>query len=451
MTQRLSRRHFLAASSATGLGVFLNGYTPATLVASDASVDDKPAILGGKAMTLGDVPSWPILQENEEKFLLEVLNSKEWCAWTKSHKVADFEKTYAAMNGAKHCIATNSGTSALINTLAALDVGPGDEVITSPYTFVATINSILTHYALPTVADVDLESFQVDPAKADAACTENTAVLMPVHIGGLAADMDGFLEIGQRRGLPVVEDACQAHLGQWRDKNLGTVGTAGCFSFQVTKNLSCGDGGAVLTNNDVLAEKIYACHDNGRGRKSSEIMHNAVRGRNNRMVEFAGAILCAQVAAIEKYAETRQENGMYLNKLLSEIPGVIPAKKYPGETRNAWHIYMYRIDKERFGINRDTFLKALSAEKIPGHVAGYHNIDWTEYTKKIYSTKAATRVYSKKFLDDWAERVGNLPMYKRLFNEAVWFSQNWLLGPKQNMDIIADAIRRIQKNAAQIQ
>ena len=451
MTKQFSRRNFLAASGAVGFGgAFLNGYTPTVLVASDASVDDKPAILGGKAFSLGNVPGWPILQGDEEKLLLEVLNKKIWCR-TQDFKVADFEKTYAAMNGAKHCIATNSGTSSLINSLAALEIGPGDEVITSPYTFVATINCILSHFALPVVADVDLESFQLDPAKADAACTENTALLLPVHIGGLPADMDAFLEIGERRKLPVVEDACQAHLGQWRGKNLGAVGTAGCFSFQGTKNLACGDGGAILTNDDVLAEKIYACHNNGRGRGliSSDFSYNSVRGRNNRMVEFAGAVLCAQAVAIEKYAETRQENGMYLNKLLSEIPGVIPAKQYSGVTRSAWHLYMFRIDKEQFGLDNGMFIKALNAENIPGW-HGYGAVDWTDYTKNVYSTRAAGRLYSKKFLDDWTERVGNLPMYKRLCREAVWFGQHLLLGPKQNMDIIADAVRCIQKNAAQI-
>ncbi|MCL2744247.1 MAG: DegT/DnrJ/EryC1/StrS family aminotransferase [Planctomycetaceae bacterium] len=448
MTRPFSRRDFLAASGVAGLGTFLNGCAT-TLVAADASVDDKPAILGGKAMTMGGVPSWPVLQGEEEKLLLEVLNSKNWCCWTMKFKVAEFEKKYAEMNGAKHCIATNGGTSALINTLAALEVGPGDEVITSPFTFVATINSILSHYALPTVADVDIESAQIDPAKADAACTENTAVLMPVHIGGLPADMDGFMELGKKRKLPVVEDACQAHLGKWRDKYLGSIGTAGCFSFQVTKNLACGDGGAVLTSDDALADKIYACHNNGRGRTVSSFMQNAVRGRNNRMIEFAGAILLAQMAGIEKYAEIREENGLYLNKLLSEIPGVVPAKRYAGVTQSAWHLYMFRIEKEKFGLDRDTFIKALSAEKIPGGV-GYSAVDWTEYTKKIYSTRAAGRLYSKKFLDDWAERVGDLPKYKRLASEAVWFGQNLLVGPKKNMDIIADAIRRIQKNAAQI-
>jgi len=442
----------MAVSGAAGFGALMNDLTATRLVAADASVDDKPAILGGKPLSLGGVPAWPTLQGDEEKLLREVLNGRNWCrVHQQGSKVAEFEKIYAKMNGAKHCVATNSGTSALITTLAALDIGPGDEVITSPYTFVATINCILAHYALPVLADVDLESFQVDPAKADAACSENTALLLPVHIGGYPADMDGFLEIGSRRKLPVVEDTCQAHLGKWRDKNLGAVGTAGCFSFQVSKNLSCGDGGAVLTNDDALADQIYSCHDNSRNRGpgNADFSYLPVRGRNNRLVEFAGAVLCAQSAVIEKNAETRQENGMYLNKLLSEIPGVIPAKLYPGATRSAWHLYMFRIDKEKFGIDRNTFCKALHAENIEAW-GGYGAENWMEYTKRVYSTRTARRLYSEKFLNDWTERMGNLPMYKRLCSEAVWFGQYVLLGPRSNMDIFADAVRRIQKNAAAI-
>jgi dTDP-4-amino-4,6-dideoxygalactose transaminase len=265
--------------------------------------------------------------------------------------------------------------------------------------------------------------------------------------------MDAFLEIGTRRKLPVVEDACQAHIGKWRDKYLGAIGTAGCFSFQVTKNLACGDGGAVLTNDEALADKIHACHNNSTGLRPKAGYdfggYQTVRSRNNRMVEFAGAVLCAQSVGIEKYAETRQENGMYLNKLLSEIPGVVPAKLYPGTTRSAWHLYMFRIEKDKFGIDRNTFCKAMNAEKIETW-DGYGAENWMEYMKKVYSTKAARRLYSEKVLNDLAERVGELPNYKRLCSEAVWFGQTMLLGPKKNMEINADAIRRIQKNAAAI-
>jgi dTDP-4-amino-4,6-dideoxygalactose transaminase len=169
------------------------------------------------------------------------------------------------------------------------------------------------------------------------------------------------------------------------------------------------------------------------------------------MTEFQAAVLLGQMKATEAYADTRQENGLYLNSLLAEIPGVMPAKLYDGVTRNAWHLYMFRIDKEHFGIDRNKFISALWAERIPCS-AGYGTTDndWVDFTRKTFASRAGARIYSKAVLDDLAERVGTLSNYKRLCSEAVWFTQNMLLGPKQNMEIIADAIRRIQKNAADI-
>ena len=429
----------------------LVGAVPTVLVGSGASADGKPALLGGTAMNKTSYSPWPILQGDEEKSLLEVLKSGQWFRGsTNLQMVSRFEEEYAKMCGAKSCIATNSGTSALVASLGAIGTGPGDEVITTPYTFIATINSVLSHYALPVPIDVDLDSFQLDGKLADAACNENTRALLPVHIGGAPANLDDFLAVGKKRGLPVIEDACQAHIGQWRGKKLGSVGDTGCFSFQVTKNLSCGDGGAVLTSDEKLAEKIYQCHNNCRGRTlgSFDFSYGPVRAVNQRMTEFQGAILCAQIKHIEKYQEIRNENGLYLNKLLAEIPGVFPAKIYDGG-ESAWHLYMFRIDAEKFGIDRDLVLKALNAENIPSS-SGYGAVSWTDFVRKSYDTPAGKRVYPKPVLDQWAERVGRLPQFEKLCSQAVWFTQNMLIGPKENMDIIADAVRRIQKNAAEI-
>ena len=273
---------------------------------------------------------------------------------------------------------------------------------------------------------------------------------MPVHIGGNPANMDDFVAIGKKRGVPVIEDACQGHLGEWRGKKLGSVGDAGCFSFQVSKNLPSGEGGAVLTSDEILADRIYRSHFNCIGRNSgpNDYTHGLVRGLNHRMTEFQGAVLLAQIKHIEKYQEIRNENGLYLNKLLAEIPGVFPAKVYDGAV-NAWHLYMYRIDPETFGISRHLFLRALHAENLPGG-GGYGHGDWIEFVRRSYDTPAGRRVYSKAVLDQWAERVGALPHHHNLSSNAIWFGQNILIGPKENMDIYADAVRRIQKNTAEI-
>ena len=139
-------------------------------------------------------------------------------------------------------------------------------MIVPPYTFIATINAVLLQYALPVFVDTDPETFQIDAKKIEAAITERTAAIMPVHLGGNVADMDAILAVARKHKLPVIEDACQAHLAEWRGKKVGTLGTTGCFSFQVTKNLTSGEGGAILTNDGDLAEKCYAFQNNNRAR-----------------------------------------------------------------------------------------------------------------------------------------------------------------------------------------
>ena len=451
MTERFSRRDFLSASSQAGLAAMLVGTVPTVLVGSGASPDDKPALLGGTPAAKISYSHWPILHGDEEKDILKVLHSGQWFRSHDGSMVPAFESEYAEMCGAKACIATNSGTSALVSALAAIDIGPGDEVITTPYTFIATINSIIGHFALPVLVDVDIDTFQIDGKLADAACTENTRCLLPVHIGGYPADMDDFVAVGKKRGIRVIEDACQGHFGEWRGKKLGTLGDAGCFSFQVSKNIPGGEGGAVLTNDEILADRIYRSHYNCIGRRSgpNDYTHGLVRGLNHRMTEFQGALLRIQMKHARQFVPIREENGRYLNKLLAEIPGVIPAKLDDRVTMNAWHLYMFRIDPQQFGIDRNLFLRALRAENIGGG-GGYGHGDWIEFVRRSYDTPAGKRVYPKPVLDDWAERVRHLPQFEKVYSQTVWFSQNMLIGPKDNMDIIADAIRRIQKNAAEI-
>ncbi len=176
-----------------------------------------------------------------------------------------------------------------------------------PYTFMATVSVVLLHYAMPVFVDSDRETFLMDPGKLEAAITDRTAAIIPVHIGGSAADMDGILAIAKKRSVPVIEDACQAHLGRWRDRGLGSWGTSGCFSFQVSKNLPSGEGGAILTNDGTMADKCYAFHNCGHKRKgaSPNFTYEGGRNTNVRMTEFQGALLLSQMTGL---AERRHLN-----------------------------------------------------------------------------------------------------------------------------------------------
>jgi dTDP-4-amino-4,6-dideoxygalactose transaminase len=270
-----------------------------------------------------------------------------------------------------------------------------------------------------------------------------------VHLGGNACDLDAILEIAGRRKVPVLEDACQAHLGEWRGRKLGTLGAAGCFSFQASKNLNSGEGGAILTSDDALAERCWAFHDNARARRGRPAPPLGGRGANLRLTEFQAGLLLAQMARLDEQSRVRDENARHLTRQLREIPGILPERMHEGCTRNAWHLYMFRYQAERFaGLPRERFLKALSAEGVPCS-GGYTPLNQQPFVQATLRSRAYQRLYPKEVLDAWEER-NRCPANDRLCEEAVWLTQTMLLGPRRDMDEIAAAIRKIQASAADL-
>ena len=434
MAKQLTRRKLLGAAS-TGL--------LATRVGRSASTD-KPAIIGGAPVRTAPFPSWPVIAENEEQAWMRVLRNGKWNRLDGDY-ARQFEETWAATLGAKHCLATANGTSALIISLNALGIGPGDEVIVPPYTFVATVNAVLIQHAMPVFVDTDPETSQIDARKIEAAITERTRCIVPVHLGGSPADLDAILNMGRRHSIPVVEDACQAHLAEWRHRKVSTLGALGCFSFQASKNLNSGEGGAILTNDSDLYRFCQSFHNNGRGDTGSGFGY-VRNGANLRITEFQAALLIEQLKRVEEQSRTREQNAGYLTKQLSEIPGIRPAHMYDGATRNAYHLYMFRYEKEQFAnLPRKRFLKALHAEGIPAS-GGYTPLNKEPFLKHTFDSRAYRAMYPAKQLDEWAER-NQCPANDKLCEQAVWFTQTMLLGPRQDMDQIADAVRKIQRQA----
>ena len=426
----MKRRDFVATTAAAALY---------------AAPSDTPAILGGTPVRAQKFPSWPVSAEQEEQALLTVLRSKHW---NRGGAVDKFEKTYATLTGTKHCLAVANGTASLITSLGVLGIGPGDEVIVPPYTFVATINAVLLYGAMPVFVDTDPETFQIDHRKIEAAITPRTVAIIPVHLGGGSFDVDAVLEIAQRRKLAMIEDACQSHLAEWKGRKVGSYGTTGCFSFQASKNLNCGEGGALITNDGDFYEKAFAFHNNGRPSSSSRFSYGSP-GANLRLTDFQGALLLAQMSRLEIQARTRETNASYLTTMLREIPGITPAKTPVGCTRNAYHLYMFRYDSAQFaGMDREGFLKALKLEGIPGD-DGYEPLNRESFIRAKLTDRGGARVYSKERIREWDERNA-LPVNDKLCKEAVWFTQNMLLGPRADMDHMAEAIRKIQRNAAAV-
>ena len=436
MSKEVSRRTFLGAAP--------------VVMAGASGANSRLALSGGRPVRVEPFPSWPRVSAEDEQILTEVLRSGDWFRGTAGRYARRFEEQYARLTGAKHCLATANGTSALYTSLNALSVGPGDEVIVPPYTFVATVNVVLLQHALPVFVDTDPETFQIDAKKIEAAITEHTRAIIPVHLGGSAADLDAILTLARTRKLPVIEDACQAHIGEWRGRKLGTYGETGCFSFQVSKNLASGEGGAILTNSDELIEHCFAFHNNGRGRKTDSYNFSYfANGANLRMTQFQAALLVTQMGRLEEQSKTREQNAAYLTSLLREIPGIRPARMYEGCTRNAYHLYMFRYGKEQFAdASRAAFLKALAAEGIPCS-GGYTPLNKEPFLKSVLSSRAFRAIAGPERLKRWEER-NQCPANDRLCEEAVWLTQNMLLGPKSDMDQIAEAVRKIHANAAEL-
>src|SRR5579863_4930931 len=279
-----------------------------------------------------------------------VLESAQFILGT---EVAGFEREFAAYCGAKECIALNSGTSALHLALLAAGVQPGDEVITVPFTFVASVASVLYAGARPVLVDIDPRSFTMDPDAVEAAITPRTKAILPVHLYGQPADMDPIMGVARRHGLVVIEDAAQAHGAHYKGQPVGSIGDITCFSFYPTKNLGAyGEGGAVTTSNSAYAEKIRRLRDWGQDSK----YHHVLRGYNYRMEAQQGAILRVKLRHLEKWIEARRDVAAQYDHLLADCAVKLPTQM--SWARHVYHVYTLRTDK------RDGLQDALRKEGI---------------------------------------------------------------------------------------
>jgi len=439
----LTRREFLNAASVASLAAAASASIPAYANAGKNAA--KPAILGGKPVRTKPFPGWPVWDKSAEESVLSILRSGNWYRG-RGNTVTKFEEKYAELMGVKRCVCTVNGTNALLTALHILDIGVGDEVIVSPYTFIATYNVVFGSCALPVFADTDPETFQINPDKIEERITENTRAILPVHILGLPANMDKINAIAKKHNLVVIEDACQAWMAEWRGKKCGSVGDLGCFSFQNSKHLPCGEGGAVIGNDEKIMDRCYSYHNCGRPFGSVKSTSGyPIIGTNRRMTEYQAAILLSQIKRLEKDAQKRTENADYLTSKIKNIPGILPAKLYDGVTRAAYHLYPFRYKKERFNnLPRNKFLSALRAEGVP--CSGGYGPQYNDgLIEAALNSKNFKRSFSKERLDRYRKEL-DYPDNDQLCNEAVWFTQNLLLGTKSDMVDIADAILKIYEN-----
>jgi len=444
----LTRRNFISTTSTAALVTATAGMSTVFPISSDTS--GKLAILGGAPVRSGKKwPEWPYWDQEVIDSVVRTTKSRIWSRiQAKDGTVPTFEKKWAEMNGAKYCVLTGSGTQALHTVVEAMGIGPGDEVITSPYTDPGTIASILAARALPVLADLDRLSFQLDPDDVERRINENTRAIMPVHVMGQPAHMERFMEMAKKHNLKIIEDACQAHLAVYQGKKLGTIGDAGCFSFQSSKVIACGEGGGIIGNDDELMDKCYTVHNHGTSRRG----RTETIGPKYRMNEFEGAILLGQLSTVLGRHQTRNENARYLTSRIKDIPGITPQKLYEGTTEGSFYLYSMSYDKTKFNnTNRSVLLKALEAEGLslsPYIANGLHKEPWIDniLNQKVYRT-----MYSPQRLEQYRDE-NKCPNCDKVCEEEMlmlWASGP-LLGTREDMDDIINCLAKVYENREQL-
>jgi perosamine synthetase len=277
----------------------------------------------------------PMIGQEEKQAVLEVLDSG---IIAQGPRVKAFEEAFADMCGVRHAIATTSGTTALHVALLAHGIGEGDEVITSPFTFIASANSVLFTGARPVFVDIDPVTYNLDPSLIEKAITPRTRAILPVHLFGLSCDMDPILKIAEKHGLKVIEDACQSHGAVYKARRVGSFGT-GTFSLYPTKNMTSAEGGMITTNDEDLAEKCRVIRQHGMRRR---YYHDEL-GFNFRMTDVHATIGLAQLLKLEKFNQARQQNAAYLSQCLEgvQVPFV------PEGSQHVYHQYTLRVPDGR--------------------------------------------------------------------------------------------------------
>ncbi len=442
---KISRRQAIGTASAGTVGAFL----PFSFTSFRSDTIKKLAIHGGEQVRQSAWPSWPVWERTAEDEVIEMLRSGKWWRGRGDH-VAEFEQAYAELMGAERCLATASGTSALLVATHVLGIDAGDEVLVSPYTFIATYNVIFMNKALPVFVDSDPETFLMNPENIEEKITDRSSAVIPVHIYGLPVDMDKVNSVAGKNNLKVIEDACQAWLGEYKGKKLGTLGDLGCFSFQNSKNLPAGEGGAVVGNNHEIMDKCYSFHNCGRPYGSVKATSKyPTRGSNRRMQQIQAITLLSQMNRIKNDADIRLKNAQYLDQKLAEIPGIYPARLVEGDNRSAYHMYPFRfVSKEFGGVSRNNFMSALRAEGIPCS-SGYGKQNYDGLIEEALNSRGYKRLFSEKRLKQWREQ-NQLPGNDQLASEAITFYQSILLGNTSDMDDIVNAITKIYDNREEL-
>ncbi|MFN3656725.1 MAG: DegT/DnrJ/EryC1/StrS family aminotransferase [Pseudolabrys sp.] len=385
----------------------------------------------------GRVPQWPRYDDTDERNLIDVLRSRKW--WRGNGTVGDsFEAAFAEQLGVSHVRSVANGTLALELTLAAVGVEPGDEVIVPACTFISTASAVLRLGAWPVPVDVERDTLNLDIAAAEAAISSRTACIIPVHMAGQAANMPALMALAERHGLAVIEDAAHAHGARAFGVAAGTIGDAAIFSFQAGKLMTCGEGGAVATDDPEIAERTFALHSCGRPKGDTDYVHQ-MPATNMRLTEFQSALLLGQLARLPEQCAQRERMGPFFEQRLCEA-GLTPLTREPYVEVHGRYMTMAWFSPDEFG-GRDA--GALAAELRALGIPAYRCFPEIHRTGAFAPDMLRKTARSNRPPPAYADI--RTPVAERAARQVVWFQHALLLGDEELLADVAAAVGALRQ------
>ena len=394
--------------------------------------DARLALLGGSPALKEAPPAWPVFDESDRKALNGVLESRIWGGYHES--VGELERQFAAYHGAEYGIALANGTVSLEIALSSAGIKPGDEVIVSPITFVASATAILRVGAIPVFVDIDPETINLDANKVAAHISKRTRAIVVVHFAGHPADLDQLTELCDQHGLTMIEDCAHAHGAEWQEQRVGSFGRFGSFSFQASKNMTAGEGGMLITNDAELAERARSISNQGR-RSGGAWYEHARLGTNARLTGFQATLLLNQLQRLPQQLETRMTSARRLQTALRTIPGLKPTPQMLDErvSTHGFHIFSMKFDQEAFGgASRERVIEAMQAEGLPV-TAGYPQ-----------------PIYRNELFSMHAHVVHDCSEAETYCRTSMWLPHNALLADDQWIDAAIVAVRKVRENVDEL-
>ena len=396
------------------------------------------AILGGTPIRTKAYPAWPVFDERDVEAVTEVVRSGRWGGFPyPGPRTQEFIQRFLAMQGGHYAVAMANGTVTMEVACRAADIGWGDEVIVPAYTFQATAAGPMAAGAIPVIADVDPETYCIDPQAVEAAITERTRAIVVVHLAAQMADMDAIMEIADRHNLIVIEDAAHAHGAQWRGQGAGTIGHFGSFSLQSSKILTSGEGGVLICKTQELAERAASIIDCGRPHDAEGRVYTM--GANYRMTELQAALAVVGLERFPEQAAQREETAAYMDEALSEIPGVRVLKRDLRHNRRSFYRYVFAIDPEVYGVTHEVITYALQREGIPAW-EGYPAMHHYDLFQPQLSRLPVPSAFPEYFQFD---RMHFPEAERAAEREAIWLDEAIFRAGREGVDDVIHALEKI--------